>query len=559
MKTSIEIISDFDLIVKELFGIYLDTLMGFQLTLNGVENTRNNLASEKGETIEQINRYSFRHTTFFSERIHEETLGDFIIRMSKDGRNTTFAANMCIISIFHYWEDHYRKAIADALNISKEDLKTDIIGDIRLLRNSIVHHNAIALKEIEKCKILNLFKEHDIIKLSREDILYIINGVKNYTAKLKSDASKSISISEFVHYEIAITLAKNKDDKELAKYHFEEAIRINKSFVDAYMDYANLLFEKFNDPKSAEECYKVAISLNPQHMLTRANYAVFLAMCNRVEESQKNFLMALEIDSFHVTANYNYALILIRNLKEFEKAKHHLEIALQTEPLNYEILLQYASLLRQNFNDYSNAELYYKKIFELNIDYPAGYNDYGLLLMENKGEFASAEKAFLKAIELNKDFAEAYYNYGNLLFFYSAQTIENWRLAKECYLKAIAINANYVEAFMNLAILCAYSLKEIEEGVIYMKSAIIIDSKNDQLYNNLASIYKDIIGDVVEANKLYQCAIELNPKNSLAHFGFAQLLRYNLGDILNAKNHYLKAISLDNSLRNIQMETDLGV
>lgn len=558
-QSAINTINEFDLIIKELIGIYLDSLMGFQLTVQSVEKTRDNLIVEKGMNIEQINLFPFRHTSLFSERIHEETVGQFITRMSTNGKNSVFAANMYLISVFNYWEDHYRKACAQALKVDKNDLKSDIMGDLRLLRNSIVHHKAIALKDIEKCKLLTFFKENDQIKLTRDNIIFITDHIKNYIAKLKSDASKIEVINYTDHYGIAIILSKTANDKELAQYHFKEAISISQDFTEAYVDYANLLYEKFNNLEDADMYYKKAISLNPKNMLARSNYAAFLSMINKTNEAQNNFNIALEIDPNHVTTNYNYGLLLKRSLKEFDKAKYHLEKALESEPLNHEILLQYADILKTNLKDYDKAEIYYRKTIEINMDYAEGHNDFGVFLMENRSDITSAEQEFKKALELNVNYAEAYYNYGNLLFIHTPPDVENLEKARKFYLRAIEINKNYKSAYMNLAILLTYSFEEVDLGINYLKAAIKLDPLDDQLLDNLASIYKDKKGDSQQAYKLYMDAITLNPKNDLAHINFSQLLGYNLGKIDNARTHYLIAISLNNNLVNRQMEVDFGL
>lgn len=61
---------------------------------------------------------------------------------------------MSLISIYQYWEYYYRGKIAQQKVISKNDLRSDIMGYIRIIRISIVHHKGIVLKDAEKCKIL---------------------------------------------------------------------------------------------------------------------------------------------------------------------------------------------------------------------------------------------------------------------------------------------------------------------------------------------------------------------------------------------------------------------
>ena len=87
-------------------------------------------------------------------------------------------AHLCVTQIYQYWEDYYRGLFAQSLDVSKNDLALDIFGDLRLFRHSILHHRAIALPEIERCKILRWFKDGEEIILTEEQIQTIIYNVK---------------------------------------------------------------------------------------------------------------------------------------------------------------------------------------------------------------------------------------------------------------------------------------------------------------------------------------------------------------------------------------------
>jgi hypothetical protein len=40
------------------------------------------------------------------------------------------------------------------------------MGDVRLLRHSIIHHRGVALKNVEACKLLKWFREGDAMILT---------------------------------------------------------------------------------------------------------------------------------------------------------------------------------------------------------------------------------------------------------------------------------------------------------------------------------------------------------------------------------------------------------
>ena len=48
-----------------------------------------------------------------------------------------------LVMLFHRWEEWYRHRIAEALGVDKDDVRCILMGEVRLLRNLIVHENAM--------------------------------------------------------------------------------------------------------------------------------------------------------------------------------------------------------------------------------------------------------------------------------------------------------------------------------------------------------------------------------------------------------------------------------
>lgn len=87
-------------------------------------------------------------------------------------------ANMCIVDIYQYWEEHYRKSISDALGVGKNDIKSNILGDLRYLRQSILHHRGICITKKEKFKILKFFDKDEPIKITSRMMDKIITIIR---------------------------------------------------------------------------------------------------------------------------------------------------------------------------------------------------------------------------------------------------------------------------------------------------------------------------------------------------------------------------------------------
>lgn len=61
-----------------------------------------------------------------------------------------------IVFVYHLWDDNFRYKIADSLSISKNQVECDLMGDIRRIRNSIIHENSdIRQEDLNHLKILS--------------------------------------------------------------------------------------------------------------------------------------------------------------------------------------------------------------------------------------------------------------------------------------------------------------------------------------------------------------------------------------------------------------------
>ena len=169
--------------LDEIYGVYLDSVAGFfQNTVlldrgQQFSNEKSNLSIAHLDTLPYVYGKGAPEDSN-SIVLHESTQGDYKKRNNAGGLNHIVIAHLCLTQIYQYWEDHYRSLIAESAGIKKEELKSDIFGDLRIYRNSIIHHRAIALSEIKKCKILKWHNEGDEIVFNEKQIDEVILNVK---------------------------------------------------------------------------------------------------------------------------------------------------------------------------------------------------------------------------------------------------------------------------------------------------------------------------------------------------------------------------------------------
>jgi serine/threonine protein kinase len=150
----------------------------------------------------------------------------------------------------------------------------------------------------------------------------------------------------------------------------------NLSAVDWYnkgFSYANLgLFEK------AEEAYRSAIRLRPNHADTHNNLGILLGNLKRIAEAEREYREAIRINPNFAEAHTNLGNLL-DNLKRVEEAERE-----------------------------------YREAIRINSNYAEVHYNLGNLL-DNLKRVEEAEREFREAIRINPNYAEAHINLGNLL------------------------------------------------------------------------------------------------------------------------------------------------
>ena len=87
---------------------------------------------------------------------------------------------MCTVWIYQCWEDHSRKEIATALGCKKNDILSPVFGDLRKLRNAIIHNLGVSTSDLEKTEVLDPFKRGAPLYLNEEHLRIIVESIHGY-------------------------------------------------------------------------------------------------------------------------------------------------------------------------------------------------------------------------------------------------------------------------------------------------------------------------------------------------------------------------------------------
>lgn len=114
---------------------------------------------------------------FVASGLHVGTVREAGARNEPGGSNFTTLANVCIVTLYDYWDNYLRREYCKAKGYHKaarkdlrEQASFDLWGDIRLLRNSIVHNRGTATDKMQDCKVIRFFEPGDLIAISPQQM-----------------------------------------------------------------------------------------------------------------------------------------------------------------------------------------------------------------------------------------------------------------------------------------------------------------------------------------------------------------------------------------------------
>ena len=187
--------------LHQLKGYHVDSLEGFKAYLEKFTTNQNNSSRRLNIPISQLDKASLTYTTGAPTDptaiiTHECTQGELKDRLKKGGLNENLVGQFCIVMAYEYWEQ-IRGDIADILQVKRDDIKSDIFGDIRRFRHDIVHNIGMATSgHSEKTVILKWFKDGVPIIIDNKNLDTIIGEIINYFNHLIQDNTGQIPYTD---------------------------------------------------------------------------------------------------------------------------------------------------------------------------------------------------------------------------------------------------------------------------------------------------------------------------------------------------------------------------
>ncbi len=358
-----------------------------------------------------------------------------------------------------------------------------------------------------------------------------------------------------------LEMAKQYDE---AEKEFKEAIKLNPlQSARSRLSLASMYIDKMNNTQlnakdfSNSLYYMLSGSLSipldyPSIKMLYKNLSknisvMFYDTIGKFLEKTKNYSMAVK--AYDIAANSTgrneiyYKRIGDINIKEDEiiGAKISYKKALETNPYDRELLFKLATVSQVYFEeDTATAIDCYSKLLELGEENPNIYYELGHLYLK-KEDFINSINAFNLALE--RDEQNPFYH--NALA-YALIRAEQYEEACEHYKFAIDKNPDAEwTAIVCQAVASLYHkvFDDVDTAMDFLKTAITLDEKNDELFLDLGDIYNEC-EDLDSAIKAYCEAIKLNPQNPKAYNKCAMAL-WQKDFLEEAIIAYHKAIGID--------------
>jgi hypothetical protein len=190
-----DIVKGFIDFVNLQVGVYMGSIAGFSGAKIQMERQVARVLRPQSRTIDARGEQVITHQSFEDPQspdvIHSRivTAENFIKENSPDGINQRQLSYSVIVFIFTYWEDEIRPNLAKAANIDVKDVKSEIMGDLRCIRNSILHTKGVFTPEWHSKLVVlkDCFPVGQRIEISYELMHQIFVKIKQGCAKLIFD------------------------------------------------------------------------------------------------------------------------------------------------------------------------------------------------------------------------------------------------------------------------------------------------------------------------------------------------------------------------------------
>ena len=307
------------------------------------------------------------------------------------------------------------------------------------------------------------------------------------------------------HFDRAQKRANNDYDGKIEDYN--EAIRLNPQFAEAYFQRALIYDYGKKDHEQAAIDYTETIRFNSYHAKAYAERGgYYILLKHDPERGIADLNQAILIDptcmtAYFIRANFYY------HLKDYDAALADYNRLISLDPQHILAHQNIGNIYRLK-RDYDQAILNYTEVIRNDPQNSIVYNNLGLTYFEKK-EYEQAIAEYTQAIRLNSHSAIVYNNRG--FTYYQKKDYER---AIDDFTQALILDPQSVIAY-NSRGLCYHEKQDYEQAIADFSAVIRLYPEDSTAYNNRGTsyFYKK---DYERAIDDYETVLEIDPNNPVA-------------------------------------------
>lgn len=177
--------------VNRQVGVYMDCLAGFEGNTVRIRRQVARVQRSSGRRIENgqpVMMYASIEDPGLPDVIHHRIIRaeDFIAANAQAGFNEQQVCWSIIVFVFAYWDEEIRPQIAGVRGVTANEVQVDALGDLRILRKSIIHNNGVitAADHAKLKKMPELVKPDETIELTHDQMHRLFVSVKQAIAEI---------------------------------------------------------------------------------------------------------------------------------------------------------------------------------------------------------------------------------------------------------------------------------------------------------------------------------------------------------------------------------------
>ncbi|MDD5007538.1 MAG: hypothetical protein PHU49_01240 [Syntrophorhabdaceae bacterium] len=188
-----DIIREYIDFVNRQVGVYMDALAGFAGHHTRIERQVHRISRPIDSRIDNSGQrvvvYASYEDPTQPDVIHNRIIRatDYIAANSQGGSNEQQHSQAVIVFLFTFWEEEIRPRLAASKGVELQEIRSDIMGDLRILRNVILHSKGIIRSEKQK----DLKKLSDMLVVD-QPVHVSYEGMHRIFVLIKQDCAKML-------------------------------------------------------------------------------------------------------------------------------------------------------------------------------------------------------------------------------------------------------------------------------------------------------------------------------------------------------------------------------